>query len=691
MEKKIVELVYRFQKNRILSSIRKGLLMILPVLITGSFATMLNNLPINGYKDFITTFAGGILSTVFVFVAEATFGFISAFLVFSISYYYSYELNPHDDSLQMVAMVTSFACFAISFGAISGALTISSFGAVGVFAAMFCSITATWLFYKFTKLMSGRFRSYAAGADHQYKTAIQSILPFLACMLIFIAFNLLINWVFKVDNLNDLLAKLMSAMFKNLENGLGSGVLYVFLQSLLWFFGIHGGNMLEQVSQNVLVPADTDPSLIISKTFLDNFSVMGGAGATLCLLLALLIFSKNRNNRQLVRSAAPSAIFNINEILIFGLPVVLNPIMLIPFLLVPVISLVISYLSVTIGFMPQVVNTVYWTTPPIFSGYIATGSINGSITQIVTLIVGTAVYAPFVKLSERIQKSSEVGLMSDLTDDYRRCEQSGEAVSYLDRKDDFGIIAKSIVNQLREDLKVGTVNMYYQPLADTNNKIIGAEALLRWKYGDQFVFPPLLVALAKEDRSYDELTACILNTVIRDMKRMKIETGIDLQVSMNVSAEQLNDMMFIDGLVRKVKENNLGGSFGIEVTEDTELSNLLNVTANLETLNTNGVHASIDDFSMGNTSLKYLQSNDFTYVKLDGGLVKQITDSPRSKDIIKSIVSLGNKLGFEVVAEYVETEELRRQLMEMGCKYFQGYLYSPAVSPDNFIRYCLTR
>ena len=97
----------------------------------------------------------------------------------------------------------------------------------------------------------------------------------------------------------------------------------------------------------------------------------------------------------------------------------------------------------------------------------------------------------------------------------------------------------------------------------------------------------------------------------------------------------------------------------------------------------------IDDFSMGSTSLKYLQTHAFQYIKLDGSLVRRMTENPRSREIVASIVALGETLGFTVVAEYVETQDVRDALCALGCRCYQGYLFSPAVAPDAFVAYCL--
>ena len=123
------------------------------------------------------------------------------------------------------------------------------------------------------------------------------------------------------------------------------------------------------------------------------------------------------------------------------------------------------------------------------------------------------------------------------------------------------------------------------------------------------------------------------------------------------------------------------------MTEEAALERFGKIAENLHELFRHGILAAIDDFSMGQTSLKYLQGSNFQFVKLDGALVRQLLDSPRSQDIVRAIVGLGEDLSFQVVAEYVESRELRDLLLSLNCRIFQGYLYSPAVPPAGLVRF----
>lgn len=673
--------LYAMENNQVLAAIKKGFLLVLPVVMAGSFALLLRSFPIVDYQDWLASFANGALLDLLNFVYDSTVGFMSLYLVMGISYYYSYALAEKNTTVQIMSMVASIACFIASFGGASGSLEISCFGTIGVFSAMVCSILATRLFTLLDLRLFRRYRSYAAGADIHFRYSISAILPMVVCVAVFALGNLLLQRVFHVGNLNDLISGALFRAFGNLRREPGNGLVFLLLQSLLWVFGIHGGNALDPVGQVVFPVGDAGTGFVISKSFLDNFAAIGGSGVTLCLLLALLIASRQSGNRRLAHSAAPLALFNINEILVFGLPIVLNPTMVIPFVLVPVVSMMIAYSAVILGLMPPVTHSVIWTTPVFFSGYLATDSWRGAAVQLVIVAAGTLLYIPFVRLSERLQVGQWAYMLGELTRDFFDNEGAG-ATNYLGRHDKLGVTAKNLAGQLRIDVNQGHVPVFYQPQVDEKGRVIGAEALLRWQYGGSQVAPPLVVALAQEDGCFDELTRLILATVCKDIRRLEQEVGRKLKISANIVADQLNDPQFVRRTIELAQQEGVAQNLVLEVTEESSLDSYPNIGANVDQLGNQGIELAIDDFSMGQTSLRYLRSNRFRYVKLDGGLVRQLVDNARCREIVGSIVTLGHSLGFRVVAEWVENQRIRDVLGQLGCTLFQGYLYSPALPFD---------
>jgi PTS system cellobiose-specific IIC component len=136
---------------------------------------------------------------------------------------------------------------------------------------------------------------------------------------------------------------------------------------------------------------------------------MGGSGTTIALLAAIMFASKRRKDmRDIAKLGIAPGLFNINEPVIFGLPIVLSPLFFIPFILAPVVLTIVAYIFTAIGIVPLTTVMVPWTTPPVIGGYLATGgSIMGGLLSVINLAIAFAMYLPFVFIAEKIESDRE--------------------------------------------------------------------------------------------------------------------------------------------------------------------------------------------------------------------------------------------------------------------------------------------
>ena len=684
MDHTVTRWLYRLDNSRAFSSIRKGFVMIIPILMTGALALLATSIPLPGYVAFLETLCGGAVLGFLNGLVDVTFGFMSLYLAVSISYQYAGRFVETDQSLRIMACFVTVGSLLACLGEHGQAPQVAEFGTTGVFAAMVCAIAGTKLFFMLL------FALFHPEEEEEQKTeatlynAMRAILPMLMCLAVFWLVNLGIRELFGVANFNQLIAKALNGLFARMHGELAAGMRFIFLLNLLWWFGMHGGNLLEQVALTVFLP--TTAGGLLSKTFFDNFAVMGGCGGTLCLLVALLIAARSRERRRLARSALPFALFNINEIMVFGYPLVLNPLMLVPFLAVPMVSLLTSYLFTLWGIVPVVTSTVTWTTPVLISGYIATGSFWGVAVQLLNIVLGTMIYLPFVRLSERLENQHDAYLLEELTTRFKEETAQGRTFGFFQRRDHLSALARDMATQLKHDIQADRIPVMYQPQVLAGGQCVGAEALLRWQYQGQTLFPPLVVALSQADGSYDALTQRILKTVCQDT--IQIAQALEAcHVSANITAEQLGDLGFIRSVVELAEQQGVADSFGLEVTEEGSLLSQPHLSEALSLLRAHGISVAIDDFSMGQTSLQYLQNGGFRFVKLDGALVRQSDENERSREIIHSIIELGRTLDFRIIAEQVETPDTLQNLAALGCKYFQGFLFGRAMPLPVFLQW----
>lgn len=193
-------------------------------------------------------------------------------------------------------------------------------------------------------------------------------------------------------------------------------IMYVIIM-LFWCVGIHGNNMLSAVKEPVLRPLlyenvsayaagkrGSEIPNVLNLTMCQMFAEFGGSGVTIGLVIAIFLFSKREDNRTIAGISLVPGLFNINETMTFGIPLVLNPILDVPFILAPVATIIVGYILVSIGFCPRIVIETPWTMPPVFMGFLATGgNIMGSVSQLIVIALSTVIYMPFLLVYEAEQ------------------------------------------------------------------------------------------------------------------------------------------------------------------------------------------------------------------------------------------------------------------------------------------------
>ncbi|WP_296686166.1 PTS sugar transporter subunit IIC/EAL domain-containing protein [Treponema sp. UBA3813] len=679
-------------------TIRNGLVMVLPVLLIGSFSVLLVYFPIPAYQKFISTFWGGAIQNLLFMVQLSTLGLLPVYMTASINL--SFTALTEDGqrlSERVSSLLSALTCFFISTGVFSSGFNILDLSSQGLFSSLLAGVFASVLYQKFELLFKKRMGLFIEGADSAFTSALGLMLPYLCTVLVFLFANFLITVIFGVSGIQDLFIKAVTLLFSKMHRSYASGFLFILLSTALWGIGIHGNKVLDSVAVGMF--SDIIPGETVSKTFIDTFSFMGGTGTTLGLVIALFIFARTSNSKKLARLALAPSLFNIGELVVFGFPVIFNPYLIVPFIIAPEVCYSFTYFFTKIGFLPQVVGEVNWTTPIFLSGFLATGSVRAIFVQVLNIAVSVAIYTPFLILYEKKFVNRLSNSMDSLVKILKHSEETTEPVTLTECEGNEGRLAKHLANDLEESMKMGFVEtpalgessllMKYQPQFDNHGKCIGAESLLRWNHAQYgIVYPPLVVHLAKESGRLFDLEMAIIEKSVKDSVELKKVFGETFKLSVNITVSSLNDkrlLPFLKSLTEKYPFKQ--GSVCIEITEETALETTEQTSALMNSIKEMGFIFALDDFSMGHTSLQYLQYNQFDLVKLDGNLVKSLLGNVRTKEIINSIVYLSKSLGFKVLAEFVETKEQQEALESIGVNLYQGYLYSPAIDKEAFIQF----
>jgi len=686
-----MSLIQRLEQVTAVRAIRAGLINMIPVLTIGAFALILKTFPVEAYQTFITTLADGFFFDLFDLVYTATFGVLSLYMTYSISRAYM-DIKADPDVVSIGAPFASLLAFAILAGAYLPTFSTDSMGPKSMFLAILTGLGASALYLVLNRAYRRRRRNrlFSTGADRAFNRMLSTLLPIAVVALVFALLNTAVIRIFHVESFRMLLINAFTALFSRGGSDFFKGFFFVLLSSVLWFFGIHGSDTLEDVMQTYFAPGLAAnqaaaaeggvPSAVLTKEFFDCFVLMGGCGAAICLLIAILLFSRNRARRSLGLTAAFPMLFNINELMVFGLPIIYNPVMLIPFLATPLACYSTAYLAISTGLVPMITAEVAWTTPILIGGFHATGSIAGLLLQLFNVALGVVIYVPFVRALDRQSDASIRRDYDAFVDYFKKNEQVLGSTRLTDLDNAFGDFAKGLCAEMRHSLDDNIV-LAYQPQHHYDGRCIGVEALLRWRHPIHgILYSPLVVKLAEEGGFLAELEEAVFLRALEERPAVLERFGPDVKISVNVTGTTVVTARFLRFCRQQnAREPFAGKNLCVEVTEQAALAFDETTRESLRALREMGLLLAIDDFSMGQTSLHYLKDNLFNIIKLDGSLVRELFTHQNSREIVSSITQLALSLNLMVLAEFVENEEQREALHEMGCDVYQGYLYSPAV------------
>ena len=239
--------------SKLLLCIRSSLIMLIPVLFIGSMALMLKSFPIDAYQNFIGSFLNGVIANFFSLVYSATFGILSIYVSISISICYTQQIGK-DNRHTLGPMIASLVAFFIISGTFdNGALHTESLGAAGMFTAVIGSLFASWFYDILSKKMKRSMRLFTEGDDEVFRNTLFALAPTAIVAIVAAVINSVSMLIFDGNNLHMAFSSGIGFIFEDLGRNLGSVLLFEFVAQFLWFFGIHGNNVLEPVCQDLFL------------------------------------------------------------------------------------------------------------------------------------------------------------------------------------------------------------------------------------------------------------------------------------------------------------------------------------------------------------------------------------------------------------------------------------------------------
>ncbi|WP_027706384.1 putative bifunctional diguanylate cyclase/phosphodiesterase [Zooshikella ganghwensis] len=251
-------------------------------------------------------------------------------------------------------------------------------------------------------------------------------------------------------------------------------------------------------------------------------------------------------------------------------------------------------------------------------------------------------------------------------------------------------IRKQLEKDLLKALENKELHLVYQPQIDyTTNRVIGAEALLRWIHPDKgFISPDLFIPLAEKNLSIIPIGEWVLQQAAQQLQFWHNMGFEEFRMAVNLSAVQLRQENIEELITETLQKYSIPPyCMELEVTETSIMDDVSLAAARLESIKRSGVMIAIDDFGTGYSSLSYLKKLPFDKIKIDKGFMQDVIHDEDNSAIVRAIIQLGKSLGLKVIAEGVETEEHEGYIISQGCEEGQGYYYSKPVSPEQFQQY----
>lgn len=416
MEKYLMPIAAKLGNVKGLIAIRDGIALAMPLIIIGSIFLIIGSFPIVGWPEFLATLLDGKLTNAFNHVVNSSFGIMGLVAAFGIGRSMAKQYHVDGTSAGVLSLSAWLVLTPNIISDLGEGVPVTYLGSKGLFIAIVVALISAYIFQWFVnrKIIIKMPESVPPAVSNSFV----AIIPGAVILALAFLCSLIID-LSSFENSHELLATILAGPLGFIGGNIFGGIMTVMLNSLFWFVGIHGGNIVGSVTSPIFL-ANTDANRlamqagqelphIITTQFFDMFVYIGGGGAVIGLALAIFFWGKSPESKAMKAVGVVPNLFNISEPLMFGVPIMLNMAFLIPFVFTPVINVIITYFAMSTGLLHKTIGiAVPWTTPPLISGYIATGSISGVIWQLIIIAVDIFCYLPFFLAVDKKQKEGTI-------------------------------------------------------------------------------------------------------------------------------------------------------------------------------------------------------------------------------------------------------------------------------------------
>ncbi|MEK5324183.1 PTS cellobiose transporter subunit IIC [Aeribacillus sp. FSL M8-0254] len=419
VSKILIPIAGKLNNNRYLQVLRDAFMLAFPLTVFGSIAVVIANLPF--LDKVMSEGALNTMRSILNVAPSATMEVMTIFVVFGIGYYLSKSYDVEGVfggaiALASFFILTPFVLNVEGKEAVQGVIPLDRLGAKGMFLGMITAFVAAEIYRKVVQ--KNITIKMPAGVPPAVSKSFAALIPAVVTLTVFLVINTIVTQLFKT-NMHDVIYNAVQAPLVGLGSGIIPTLIAIFVTQILWFFGLHGQiiinsvmdpiwNTLSLENLNAYTKTGEVPH-VISKQFIEIYTVgMGGTGMTLAVIFAILFFMKSKQMKQVAKLGLGPGIFNVNEPIIFGLPVIMNPLVIVPWILAPMVVTFVTYLAMSSGLVPPPTGVaVPWTVPIFINGIMATNSLAGGLLQLVNFTIVLVIWFPFLKFIDRMNLQKE--------------------------------------------------------------------------------------------------------------------------------------------------------------------------------------------------------------------------------------------------------------------------------------------
>ena len=430
IQNKIMPPMMKFLNTRAVTAIKNGMIYPIPFIIIGSVFLILGQLPFQAGQDFMNKIK---LGPLFLQINNASFGIMALLAVFGIAYAWvrdaGYEGVPagltgiivhillQPDTIHQVTSVTDPTKVSTAYQ-VGGVIDRAWLGGKGMVLSIIVGLLVGWIYTGFMR------RNITIKMPEQVPENVAASFTSLVPAGAIIALAGVVHGITTIGfntTFIELVYKWIQTPLQHVTDGPVGVFVIAFMPVFIWWFGVHGATIIGGIMGPLLQANSADNAAlykaghlslsngahIVTQSFMDQYLTVTGSGLTIGLVIFLLVSAKSVQGKTLGRMEIGPAVFNINEPILFGLPIVLNPILAIPFILATLISGILTYLVIYLGIIPPF-NGAYvpWTTPAVLSGYLV-GGWQGMVWQVIILALTSLLYWPFAKAYDNILLKEE--------------------------------------------------------------------------------------------------------------------------------------------------------------------------------------------------------------------------------------------------------------------------------------------